>query len=210
MAAHDHPVFTRIYGVLAGLEDDGPVGAARTTVSRHLTGRTLIVGLGPGFDLLHLPDTVTEVVAVEPSASMRRAAHDRVAQYERSRPIQVLDAVAEDLPLADDSVDSILFAYVLCSVDDPTRALAEARRVLHPGGVIAVMEHVQGRPGSWSRRWQRLLSGVWPHVAGGCHCDRDTRSEFTAAGFDTTDLADTVLVNVPPVAPALVGTVRHA
>ncbi len=208
MATHDHPLFTRLYGVIAGLEDDGPVGAARTTVAGHLAGRTLIVGLGPGFDLLHLPDSVTEVIAVEPSASMRRAAHDRVTDYAKSRPIRVIDAVAEDLPLADASIDSILFAYVLCTVDDPSRAMAEARRVLRPGGVVAVMEHVRGAPGSWSGRAQRVVSRIWPHVAGGCHCDRDTRAAFADAGFDTSDLTDTVLVNVPPVAPAVVGTVR--
>ncbi len=208
MARHDHPVFSRVYNVIARLEEDGSIGAARSRVAAELTGRTLIVGLGPGFDLQHLPTDVSEVIAIEPSAPMRHASRDRVAQFARNTPIQVLDAVGEDLPLADDSVDSVLFAYVLCSVDRPDLALREARRVLKPGGVVAVMEHVRGDQGSWARRTQRILSPVWPHVAGGCRCDRDTREELELAGFDTSGIRDERLVNVLPVSPAIVGTAR--
>ena len=184
------------------------MGEARTRTAATLSGRTLIVGLGPGLDLEHLPDAVSEVVAVEPSAPMRAAARGRVAHFERHRPIVVLDAVAEDLPLADASVDSILFAYVLCSVDDPDLALREAARVLRPGGAVAVMEHVRATEGSWTRRAQRAVAPIWPRMAGGCRCDRDTRAALERAGFDTSQVSDEVLVNVPPVSPAIVGTAR--
>ena len=208
MARHDHPVFSRLYGLIARAEEGGPVGEARTRTAAALSGRTLIVGLGPGLDLEHLPDAVSEVVAVEPSAPMRAAARGRVAHFERHRPIVVLDAVAEELPLADASVDSILFAYVLCSVDDPDLALREAARVLRPGGAVAVMEHVRATEGSWTRRAQRAVAPIWPRMAGGCRCDRDTRAALERAGFDTSQVSDEVLVNVPPVSPAIVGTAR--
>ena len=139
---------------------------------------------------------------------MRHAAAGRVAEFARDRPIEVMDAVAEDLPVADGSIDSILFAYVLCSVDRPDLAAREARRVLTADGVVAVMEHVAAPEGSWSARSQRLVSPVWPHLAGGCHCDRDTRQELELAGFDTSAIADERLVNVLPVAPAIVGVAR--
>ena len=54
------------------------------------------------------------------------------------------------------------------------------------------------RRGSWPRRWQRAVSPVWPWVAGGCHCDRDTRATLAQAGFDVTGLADDSLVPLPP------------
>ena len=203
--AHDHPVFTQIYRVLVRAEDAGAVGRARTTVSADLRGRVLIVGLGPAEDLHHLPDAVTEVVGVEPSASMRRAAARAIGRARM--PVEVVDAVAEDLPLPDGSVDGVLFAYVLCTVDDPQRAVAEALRVLRPGGTIAVLEHVRAEEGTWMRRAQRLLSPVWPRLAGGCRCDRDTLAVFTAAGVDTSGLRSTTMAPVPPVAPGLVGTI---
>ena len=153
MAPHDHPVFTQVYTWLARAEDSGAVGKARTQVSSALHGRLLIVGLGPAEDLHHLPDTVTEVVGVEPSASMRRAAAANLAAA--TIPVEVIDAVGEQLPLPADSVDSALFAYVLCSVDDPELVVAETLRVLRPGGTIAVLEHVKATEGTWMRRASR-------------------------------------------------------
>lgn len=205
MASHNHPVFTQVYRFIARAEDSGAVGTARTEVAERLHGRLLVVGLGPAEDLHHLPDAVTEVIGIEPSASMRKIA--RAATARAALPVEIIDAVGEDLPLPDDSVDSALFAYVLCSVDDPRRVVAETLRVLRPGGVIAVLEHVAAG-GGWMRRAQRIASPVWPRLAGGCRCDRDTRAVFAEAGLDVSGLRDTVLTPVPPVAPALVGTIR--
>ena len=207
MARHNHPIFTQVYRLIARLEDPGAVGAARSEAASQLTGSVLIIGLGPAEDLHHLPPAVTEVVAVEPSASMRAAADGAV---ERARtdglPIELVDAVGESLPLADDSVDSVLLAYVLCSVDDPGAVMAEVDRVLKPGGVVGVLEHVAAADGSWMRRLQRLAAPWWPLVGGGCHCDRDTRTVLERAGFATGAVRDETLVQLPPVAPALIGT----
>lgn len=205
MARHNHPVFTQLYRLIARAEESGAVGRARSQVSEQLHGRLLIVGLGPAEDLHHLPDSVTAVVGIEPSASMRKAARSAIARS--PIPVEVVDAVGEDLPLPDNSVDSVLFAYVLCSVDDPSRVVAEALRVLRPDGTIAVLEHVVAE-GGWMRGAQRLVSPFWPFLAGGCRCDRDTRAALADAGLDVSALQDTVLTNVPPVAPALVGTIR--
>lgn len=211
MAAHNHPVFTKVYRVIARVEDGGEVGRARNEASRDLFGRVLIVGLGPAQDLHHLPESVTEVVAVEPSPSMRAAAQGAVDRArEAGLPVELVDAVGEDLPLPDASVDSVLLAYVMCTVDDPAQVLAEVDRVLRPDGVIGVLEHVVGHEGSWMRRLQRVSAPWWPRVAGGCHCDRDTRSALHGAGFDTQAIRQQNLVNVPPVAPALIGTARRA
>lgn len=204
--AHDHPIFTQVYRVLARAEDSGAIGRARTQVSAELAGRVLIVGVGPAEDLHHLPATVTEVVAVEPSASMRRVAQAAIARA--PFPVELVDAVGEDLPLPDASVDAVLFAYVLCTVDDPARVVSEARRVLRPGGTIAVLEHVRAQEGTWMRRAQRVLGPIWPKVAGGCHCDRDTLAVLAAAGLDVSELRSSTMAPVPPVAPGLVGTIR--
>lgn len=206
MATHDHPVFTQVYRWLAKAEDAGAIGRARTQVAQALHGRLLVVGLGPAEDLHHLPDTVTEVVGIEPSRSMRKVAAGAVGAA--AMPVEVVDAVGEQLPLPEDSVDSVLFAYVLCTVEDPDLVLAEALRVLRPGGTIGVLEHVRADEGSWMRRAQRLVAPVWPRMTGGCRCDRDTRAVFAAAGLDLGGLTSPQLTSVPPVAPSLMGVIQ--
>src|SRR5262249_14321068 len=99
-------------------------------------------------------------------------------------PVSVVDAVADRLPLDDASFDAVVFSLVLCTVPDPAIALAEARRVLRPGGELRFFEHVRSASPRKARvqdaldRW-----GVWPRRVGGCHCARDTGAAIAAAGF---------------------------
>lgn len=173
------------------------------------SGRLLVVGSGPGHDLDHLPSAVSSVVAVEPSGPMRDLAIPRVtAARARGVEVEVVDAVAEELPLPDASVDYVLFALVLCSVTSVERSLAEARRVIRPDGAVLVLEHVRAAEGTWTRRLQRGVAPVWPHLAGGCRADRDTRGAFVEAGFDDSGLKDTTVPGVPVVSPHLVGVAR--
>lgn len=211
MAAHDHPLFTRLYEVISDLGEHSELGAARSEVLSGAHGRLLIVGLGPGHDLDHLPDAVTSVVAVEPSDSMRAACLPRVeAARARGLEVELIDAVGEALPLPDDSVDCVLFAYVLCSVDSVEEVLAEARRVLHPDGSVCVLEHVRAESGTWTERLQRAVSigGLWSRLAGGCRCTQDTRAALAGAGFHVEDLSEQALVNVPVVNWTLMGSSR--
>ncbi len=211
MPGHDHPVFTQLYRVLSGIGERSELGVARSQVLAGAHGRLLIVGLGPGHDLDHLPAAVTSVVAVEPSDSMRALSLPRVeATRARGIEVELIDAVGEHLPLPDDSIDSVLFAYVLCSVESVEGVLAEARRVLHPGGSVCVLEHVRADPGTWTERLQRAVSlgGAWPRLTGGCDCRRDTRSQLARAGFHVEDLVERKLVNVPIVNWTLMGSSR--
>lgn len=210
-ASHDHPIFTQVFRAVAAAGERTGLGDMRTRVLMGAEGRLLIVGLGPGHDLAHLPDTVTSVVAVEPSASMREAAEERVSAARRAgMDIYVYDAVGEDLPLEEDSVDAVLLAHVLCSVDSIERTLSEVARVLKPLGTIHVMEHVAAEPGTWTDRMQRAVStgGMWGRFAGGCNCRVDARSALSDAGFDVSKLKTINLPNVPVVSPTLVGIGR--
>jgi SAM-dependent methyltransferase len=114
----------------------------RREAMSHATGRLLLVGLGPGTDLLFLPSTVTSVAAVEPEAPMRRMASALARR--RGITAEIVDGVGESIPFPDNSFDSVHVGLVLCSVDDVTATLGEIRRVLAPGGRLVVLEHVRG------------------------------------------------------------------
>lgn len=176
-----HPVFARVFDRTSpAMERE--LGLRRDELLAGLTGRVVEVGAGNGTSFSHYPATVDELVAVEPEPYLRQKAIERAG----STPVRtrVINAVAEALPLEDGSADAVVASIVLCSVSDPDRALAELRRVLKHGHELRFLEHVRA-PGARKARLQRSLDRprLWPRLAGGCHCGRDTVGAIETAGF---------------------------
>lgn len=149
-------------------------------------GRVLEVGVGSGLNLaFYDPTRATSVVAIDPSPQLLARARTRLA--DTPVPVELVEAAIEALPLPDQHFDSALMTYVLCSVADPPRALAELRRVLRPGAPLYFVEH--GRSDRTSiRRWQTRVTPAWRAVSGNCHLDRDIAGLLRTAGFALTTL----------------------
>lgn len=181
-----HPIFARFYTRVSRLMDEAGGIEYRRRLVAGLTGEVLEVGAGNGRNFPHYPSTVTRLVAVEPEPTMRAAATDAARSAEV--PVELVDGVAERLPAADGTVDAVVLSLMLCSVADPAAVLAEARRVLRPGGQLRFFEHVRAdTPGM--RGLQRALDAtVWPLLFGGCHTGRDSAAVIAAAGFDVTEI----------------------
>ena len=178
-----HPLFARIYARLgAKAEENGQADHRRELLS-GLAGRVIEVGAGHGLNFPHYPETVAEVVAVEPEPHLRRLASKAI---EKARTqVVVVDGVADAIPAGNEEFDAAVACLMLCSVSDQARALAEFRRVLRPGGELRFYEHVLADTGGFARA-QRIgdKSGLWPLVAGGCHASRNTAQAIEAAGFE--------------------------
>ena len=185
-----HPVFARLYPRLARAMDEGGLVEHRQQLLAGLSGEVVEIGAGHGANFAHYLPAVTRVRAVEPEPRLRGIA--RTAAVDAPVPVEVSEGLADELPLADHSMDAAVFCLVLCSVPDPLSALQEARRVLRPGGQLRVLEHVRAdSPGMV--RVQRLMDATfWPALAGGCHTSRDTAAEIERAGF-TIDRLDRFL-----------------
>lgn len=183
IARSRHPFFAFVYGRLLPRLEEAGVRGHRQELLSGLTGRILEVGCGAGSNFAHYPDTVSSVIAVEPEPSLFK----RAERAPRSVRVELLPSSAERLPLSDDSVDAVVFSLVLCSVSDEMAALGEAMRVLRPGGELRFYEHVRAAD---SRRADRQdhWDLLWPHLAGGCHCSRDTPAAIAKAGFRITSL----------------------
>jgi ubiquinone/menaquinone biosynthesis C-methylase UbiE len=176
-----HPLFARIFDRLSGVLEK-EAGPWRDELLAGLKGRVVEIGPGNGINFRHYPASVQEVVALEPEPYLRAKA-ERAAQV-APVPVSVRAGVADSLELEDASFDAAVACLVLCSVPDQQAALAELRRVLKPAGQLRFLEHVRSeKPGK--ARVQTTLdgSGLWPRLAGGCHCSRDTVSTIQAAGF---------------------------
>lgn len=138
-----HPFFARIYTQFSQAAEKAGNAAHRDELLSGVAGRVIEVGAGNGLNFAHYLPSVGEVVAVEPEPYLR----DR-ASKEAERvpvPVTVVRGMAEDLPADDESFDVAVASLVLCSVRDQTRALAEIRRVLRPGGELRFFEHVRSQ-----------------------------------------------------------------
>ena len=139
-------------------------------------GRVLEIGVGTGLNLAHYR-AANSIAAIDPNvASLQRA------RARRNTLISLHQARAEELPFADESFDSVVGTLTFCSIGDPARALNEARRVLKPGGMFRLVEHVcvENR---WIAGAQDAVTPLWKSIAGNCHLNRDTRAAVARAGF---------------------------
>lgn len=191
---HRNPLFPYVYRLGMPVFDRLFYRRYRRAAMCHATGRLLLVGLGPGTDLLFVPPTVTSVSAVEPVPAMRRMAEALARRH--GIEVDVVDGLGESIPFADNSFDSVHVGLVLCSVDDVAATLAEIRRVLAPGGRLVVLEHVRGE-GAMGR-FQDLIAGPWSWLSSGCRPNRRTVEAIAAAGFDTSGLRSVRRTLVPP------------
>jgi SAM-dependent methyltransferase len=156
------------------------IGELRARVCEGLRGRVLEIGFGGGLNVRWYPPDVTAVSAVEPSDVGWRLSERRRARS--AVPIDRTGLDGQRLEQDDDSIDSALSTFTLCSIPDAGTALAEVRRVLRPGGTLHVLEHGLA-PTETVRRWQRRLDPWQQRVAGGCHLTRDVPALVRAAGF---------------------------
>lgn len=165
------------------------------------SGRTIDIGAGTGLNLELYPDSVTELVLAEPDEHMLKRLRPKLGG--NGRAVEAAQAPAERLPFDDDSFDTAVFTLVLCTVPDPKAALAEAARVLRPGGKLLFVEHVRSHNPSLAR-WQDRLEGPWRLLGDGCHCNRDTVATIEASPFTVEHVERGELPKAPPLVRPLV------
>ncbi len=196
-----------LYDRLTRASEEACVAGWRAELLADVRGEVLEVGAGTGANLRHYGAGVSRLVLAEPDPHMRRRLR-RTLSGARP-PVELLDAPAEQLPLADASFDAVVCTLVLCSVDDPQRALAEYRRVLRPGGELVFIEHVAAHDNPDRLRWQRRVEPLWKRVFGNCHLTRDTAASIERAGFTVDELQRQSMRKATPVVrPTIRGRAR--
>jgi SAM-dependent methyltransferase len=195
MGLYADRVLPRILDKAGGIKTVEPL---RRSACEGLTGEVVEIGFGSGLNVPFYPDSVTRVAAVEPADLAWELATERV---NRSKvPVERAGLDGQSLPFADDTYDSALSTWSLCTIPDPVAALRELRRVLRPGGQLHFLEHGLA-PDESVQRWQRRIEPVWKPLVGGCHLTREIVELLTAAGFEVTS----VDVFYEPGAPKFVG-----
>jgi SAM-dependent methyltransferase len=147
------------------------IAGIRRNLLADARGAVLEIGAGTGLNLPHYPTDLDRLVLAEPG--LRIGNHIDLDRAPAGVPTRLEQAPAEALPFEDASVDTVVSTFVLCTVGDPQRAVAEVARVLRPGGRLLFLEHVRADPG-WRQALQRRSARAWAGFADGCRCDRPT------------------------------------
>jgi ubiquinone/menaquinone biosynthesis C-methylase UbiE len=182
--------------------------AWRRELLAGLRGDVVELGAGTGRNLALYDEGLTSLTLAEPDRHMRRRLERALAASRWASRARVVDWPAERLALPDASVDAVVSTLVLCTVPDPARALAEARRVLRPDGKLIFWEHVASDD---ARRlaWQRRLEPIWTRLSDGCHLCRETERTIANAGFAFDAITrESARKALPIVRPTIRGVAR--
>lgn len=172
-----------------------PVTEQRRKVVPLARGRVLEVGIGSGLNLAHYdPSKITSLIGLDPGAELISMARRRAART--SLPIEFLQLEGESIPLDDQSVDTIVVTYTLCSIPGVEQALGQMRRVLKRDGSLLFCEHGLA-PDAGVVKWQRRMEPLWGRLAGGCHLTRDIPALLRGAGF-AVELSETAYLKGAP------------
>jgi ubiquinone/menaquinone biosynthesis C-methylase UbiE len=183
---HDHLLPRLVDKACARPDFAGP----RRRALSGLRGDVVEIGFGSGHNLAYYPPGVDRVLAVEPSMTARRLAERCVA--ESGITVEYVGIDGQALALSDESADTAVSTFTLCTIPDVARALGELARVLRPGGRLHFLEHGLS-PDPKVAAWQHRLTPLQKRLVGGCHFDRPIAKLVAAAGFDIVELENSYL-----------------
>lgn len=152
---------------------------SREWVCQQATGEVLEVAIGTGLNLPHYPQDM-RLTGIDYSPAMLELARRRASELGRQADLRAGDA--EGLDFADSSFDTVVCTYGLCAIPNDEQAVAEMRRVLRPGGLLLLADHVAGSTGA-VRALQRLLEVVSVRQASE-HFRRRPHDTVLEAGFE--------------------------
>jgi ubiquinone/menaquinone biosynthesis C-methylase UbiE len=172
-----------------------PIMYQRKKVVPQCQGRVLEVGMGSALNLPYYDrDKVEFIWGLEPSEAMRDKAQPNIEKS--GLDVKLIDLPGEEIPLEDDSVDTVLLTYTLCTIPDWRSALNQMHRVLKPGGKLIFTEHGEA-PDERVLKWQNRINPLWKKFAGGCNLNRPIPKLLAETGFQIDGLEAMYLPSTP-------------
>lgn len=206
MGFYDKHILPRFINCACGMK---PIMKQREKVVPLAAGTVLEIGIGTGLNLpFYDPARVDRLIGLDPSEESWELAAERAAHLDFE--VEFIGLPGEQIPLADDSVDTVLVTYALCTIPDPATALQGVARVLRPGGSLIFCEHGKA-PDTGVCNWQDRINPLWRRIAGGCNLNRDIPAILAAGGFDIHGMETSYLPGTPRFAGYnFWGTAHHA
>ncbi len=158
-----------------------PMAYQRKKIVPFAEGNILEIGIGSGLNLpFYSKDKVNHLTAIEPSLETWNK--NIVNLQELPFEFEFQQAFAENIPAKNNSFDTVVLTYTLCTIQDTYKSLAEIRRVLKPNGKLLFCEHGKA-PDIAIQKWQNRINPLWKMVGGGCNLNKDIPKLIEGNGF---------------------------
>lgn len=165
---------------------DQSIAQYRQEVLADVQGEVLEIGFGTGLNLAYYPENVHKIVAIDANPGVHTLAEKRIQAASVRVDHRVLNG--ENLPMADNTFDSVVSTWTLCSIANVEQALQEIYRVLKPGGKFFFIEHGLSHDSN-IQIWQNRLTPLQKIIADGCHLNRNIRN-LVETQFDSVSITE--------------------
>jgi len=183
-----------------------PLMKQRAKIVPLAKGRVLEVGIGSGLNLpYYAAEHVQHVWGLDPSTEMLTMAKDNLDTVDFD--VEFIEAGAEEIPLEDGIVDTVLITYTLCTIPQIVPALSEMRRVLGRHGKLLFCEHGLA-PDKRVQMWQDRLNPLWKKLGGGCNLNLPIPSLLKQSGFEILEMESMYIPGWKPASFNYWGTAR--
>ena len=172
-----------------------PMVYQRKKVVPLAEGDVLEVGIGSGLNLpFYDKSKINKLWGLDPSEELNKMAAD-VANEEKME-VDFIISGAEEIPLPDNKVDTVILTYTMCTIPDVDLANEEIKRVLKPEGKLIFCEHGIS-PDESIYKWQKRINPIWKRIAGGCNLHRNIPEIIESSGFNIEEIDTMYLPSTP-------------
>jgi len=177
------------------LGDPAPILKVRQQIIPLAQGIVLEIGVGSGANFVHYDSTkVSKLYALEPNPGMIRLAER--TQLKTKLNIEFIGLPSERIPLKDDSVDTVVSTFTLCTIPDIVDAIQGLARVLKPNGKLIFFE-LGLSPDVAVQHWQRRLEPAFHWMFQGLYLTRDIPALLVQGGFQIEQMEASYLAQFP-------------
>ena len=189
---YDENILPRCIGFACA---DSKIKDLRGQIVPMAEGKVFELGCGGGMNQEYYDASkVTSFSGIDPGDTLLDEA--RAKAREKGWDVDLRHGKGEAIPFGDNSFDTVVCTYTMCSVDDPEKVLSEMRRILKPGGKLLYLEHGRA-PDPGPAKWQRRIEPVWKPIMGNCHLTREIGAAVKRGGFNVEPVGSKYLPKMP-------------
>ena len=192
MSFYDKYILPKLLNCACGSK---PINYQRDKIVPLAKGIVLDIGIGSGLNIpFYNKSNIDHLYGLDPSEELLKIAKPLAKKNELE--IEFLQCGAEAIPLSDQSIDTVLITYTMCTIPDIKLSNSEIMRVLKPEGQLLFCEHGLA-PDKNIAKWQRRINPIWSKIAGGCNLNRDIPKLITSSGFKISNMEEMYLPSTP-------------